>query len=72
MSPAEKAFSEEEEVERLKGVCRYERYQNHGSFLKAFLEAFVHADAANSRILLPAMQALEKKYSLQDLSVLTS
>ena len=72
MTPSEKVFAEEEEIERLKGVCRYERYQNHGSFLKAFLDAFVHADAANSRILLPAMTALEVKYGLKDLTVLAS
>ncbi len=64
MSSKEEEFLNEQEIWRLKEVCSYELRQNHGSFLKAFFEAFLRADPANSRILLPAMKALEAKYNL--------
>lgn len=69
MSSREEEFLNEQEIYRLKGLCSYEIYQNHGDFLKCFLQAFLRADPANARILLPAMQALEKKHSLKDLYV---
>jgi hypothetical protein len=68
MTAVDEEFLTEKEIYRLKGVCAYEIHQNHGTFLSAFFQAFLVADPSNTRLLLPVMLALEKKYSLQDLA----
>ncbi len=68
MSSREEEFQNEQEIFRLKEVCSWELQQNHGAFLKAFFMAFLRADPSNSRVLLPAMKALEAKYALVDAS----
>ena len=54
----------DESVENARGICRYELDRNHGSFVTAFLEAFLRADMDNSRILLPVFLQLKEKYRL--------
>ena len=54
----------EESIEAARRICRYELDRNHGSFMIAFLEAFLRADRENSQILLPAFRQLKEKYNL--------
>jgi len=57
----------EAEVQKYRGIAASElRYGRHGSFITAFLGAFLKADLLNVRILLPAMMTLTKKYHLED------
>ena len=49
-----------------KEIARQHVHRYHGGFLTAFLQAFIHADKGNTRILLPAMKQFCQKYRLEE------
>ena len=58
-----------DEVEELRDIAVYElNHGAHGSFLTAFLVAFLKADSENIQILAPAMKTFVEKYGLKDMS----
>lgn len=56
---------ERKEIDYYRDVCLYELERSRGSFLTAFLGAFLKADSANVRILLDPMKKLAEKYKLR-------